>query len=210
MTSIDISHLVCISYNASIHQFVLRRKTAAVPWWVRVRRPCLNVTWICLPPRPPRPPARPTNVSAWVISSWASGARAAAATSWSPRSESRSKLILYVLIVVIKIWVTIGSGNGLLPSLPEPMLTSHQGYSGESNLTRCALQRLHFYNYRHISQGPMCQHKTNKQCSTLHHFGIILFNSLAPGRFERTMRKIIFKFILMIGGWGIFCKIAFK
>ena len=36
------------------------------------------------------------------------------------------------------------------------------------------------------------------------------FNSLAPGRFKRNLRKVIFKLILMIGGWGIFCKIALK
>ena len=33
---------------------------------------------------------------------------------------------------------------------------------------------------------------------------------LAPGRFERNLRKVIFKLILMIGGWGIFCKIALR
>ena len=37
-----------------------------------------------------------------------------------------------------------------------------------------------------------------------------LFNSLAPGRFERNLRKVIFKLILMIGGWSIFCKIALR
>ena len=35
-------------------------------------------------------------------------------------------------------------------------------------------------------------------------------NSLAHGRFERNLRKVIFKLILMIGGWGIFCKIALR
>ena len=35
-------------------------------------------------------------------------------------------------------------------------------------------------------------------------------NSLAPGRFERNLRKVIFKLILMIGGWGIFCKMTLK
>ena len=35
-------------------------------------------------------------------------------------------------------------------------------------------------------------------------------NSLAPGRFERSLRKVIFKLILMIGGWGILCKIALR
>ena len=35
-------------------------------------------------------------------------------------------------------------------------------------------------------------------------------NSLAPERFERNLRKIIFKLILMIGGWGNFCKIALR
>ena len=31
-----------------------------------------------------------------------------------------------------------------------------------------------------------------------------------PGRFERNLRKVIFKLILMICGWGIFCKIALR
>ena len=35
-------------------------------------------------------------------------------------------------------------------------------------------------------------------------------NSLAPGRFQRNLRKLIFKLILMIGSWGIFCKIALR
>ena len=35
-------------------------------------------------------------------------------------------------------------------------------------------------------------------------------NSLAPERFERNLRKVIFKLILMIGGWGNFCKIALR
>ena len=33
-------------------------------------------------------------------------------------------------------------------------------------------------------------------------------NSLAPGRFEWNLEKVIFKLISMINGWGIFCKIA--
>ena len=36
------------------------------------------------------------------------------------------------------------------------------------------------------------------------------FNSLAPGWFERNLRKVIFKLILMIGSWGIFCKFALR
>ena len=35
-------------------------------------------------------------------------------------------------------------------------------------------------------------------------------NSLAPGRFERNLRKVIFKLISMICDWGIFCKIALR
>ena len=38
----------------------------------------------------------------------------------------------------------------------------------------------------------------------------ISLNSLAPGRFERNLRKVLFKLILMIGGLGIFCKIALR
>ena len=38
----------------------------------------------------------------------------------------------------------------------------------------------------------------------------VIFNSLALGRFERNLRKVLFKLILMIGGWGIFCKIALR
>ena len=40
----------------------------------------------------------------------------------------------------------------------------------------------------------------------LHH----RINWLAPGRLERNLRKVIFKLILVIGGWGIFCKIALR
>ena len=36
------------------------------------------------------------------------------------------------------------------------------------------------------------------------------FNSLAPGRFQKNLRILIFKLILMIGGWDIFCKIALR
>ena len=39
---------------------------------------------------------------------------------------------------------------------------------------------------------------------------IMPVNSLAPGRFERNLRKVIFKLILMIRGCGIFCKIALR
>ena len=33
-------------------------------------------------------------------------------------------------------------------------------------------------------------------------------NSLAPGKFEWNFRYVIFKWILVIDGWGIFCEIA--
>ena len=33
-------------------------------------------------------------------------------------------------------------------------------------------------------------------------------NTLAHGKFERKFRHVIFKHILVIGGWGIFCEIA--
>ena len=52
--------------------------------------------------------------------------------------------------------------------------------------------RLHVYADKHHS---ICRH---------------LVNSLAPGGFERNLRKVIFKLILMIGGWGVFCKIALR
>ena len=35
-------------------------------------------------------------------------------------------------------------------------------------------------------------------------------NSLAPGRFQRHFRKVIFQLILVIDGWSISCKIALK
>ena len=39
--------------------------------------------------------------------------------------------------------------------------------------------------------------------------GVIRFpHSLAPGRFERNFREVIFKLILMIDGWGISCEIV--
>ena len=36
------------------------------------------------------------------------------------------------------------------------------------------------------------------------------FNSLAPGRFKVNFRWVIFKLILVTGGWGISCKIALR
>ena len=36
------------------------------------------------------------------------------------------------------------------------------------------------------------------------------FNSLAPGRFQRNWRKVIFQLILVIDGWSISCKIVLK
>ena len=35
-------------------------------------------------------------------------------------------------------------------------------------------------------------------------------NSLAPGRFQRNFRKVIFQLILVIDGWSISCKIVLK
>ena len=35
-------------------------------------------------------------------------------------------------------------------------------------------------------------------------------NSLAPGRFERNFRYLIFQIISVIDGWGISCKIALR
>ena len=37
-----------------------------------------------------------------------------------------------------------------------------------------------------------------------------ILNSLAPGRFQRNCRKVIFQLILMIGGLSISCKIVLK
>ena len=37
---------------------------------------------------------------------------------------------------------------------------------------------------------------------------VIWVNSLAPGRFEWKFRYVIFKQILLIDGWGIYCEIA--
>ena len=52
-----------------------------------------------------------------------------------------------------------------------------------------------------------CTHKhdvTNKFCIGC------LFNSLAPGRFKFNFRKVIFKLILVNGGWDISYKIALR
>ena len=35
-------------------------------------------------------------------------------------------------------------------------------------------------------------------------------NSLAPGRFQRNFRKVMFQLILVIDGWSISCKIVLK
>ena len=37
-----------------------------------------------------------------------------------------------------------------------------------------------------------------------------LFNSLAPERLQRNIRKVIFQLILVIRGWSISCKIVLK
>ena len=37
-----------------------------------------------------------------------------------------------------------------------------------------------------------------------------VINSLTHGRFEWNLRLVIFKLILIIGGWDIFCKIALR
>ena len=39
---------------------------------------------------------------------------------------------------------------------------------------------------------------------------IVSFNTLAPGRFKRNFRYVIFKLISVIVGWGISCEIAFR
>ena len=57
---------------------------------------------------------------------------------------------------------------------------------------------------------------TEKKCKLSIHvlglswYSVHEFNSLSPGRFERNLRRVIFKLILMIGGWGIFCEIALR
>ena len=50
------------------------------------------------------------------------------------------------------------------------------------------------------------------QYSLCLHFGndITIINSLAPWRFQRNFRKVIFQLILVIGGWSISCKIVLK
>ena len=39
---------------------------------------------------------------------------------------------------------------------------------------------------------------------------MIMFNSLAPGKFEWNFRYLIFKIILVIDGWGISCEFALR
>ena len=41
-------------------------------------------------------------------------------------------------------------------------------------------------------------------------FTVTWFNSLAPGRFQRNFRKVIFQLTLAINGWSISCKILHK
>ena len=45
---------------------------------------------------------------------------------------------------------------------------------------------------------------------TCFNLGIHFINSLAPGRFKWNFRLVIFKLILVIGGWGISCAIVFR
>ena len=41
-------------------------------------------------------------------------------------------------------------------------------------------------------------------------FGILRFNSLAPGRFQINFRQVIFKLTLVNGGWGISYEISLR
>ena len=42
------------------------------------------------------------------------------------------------------------------------------------------------------------------------HVLVSVINSFAPGRFQRSFRKVIFQLILVIDGWSISCKILLK
>ena len=44
----------------------------------------------------------------------------------------------------------------------------------------------------------------------LPHLSRTLFTSLAPGRFEKKFRLVIFKLISVTDGWGISCKIGLR
>ena len=80
------------------------------------------------------------------------------------------KLISYIFYGKTWIWVNMGSGNGLLldstKPLPELMLTYHWRYlvaftweqfhkKGSLTSSVACVRKLHFWNYYHISQGPM-------------------------------------------------------
>ena len=51
---------------------------------------------------------------------------------------------------------------------------------------------------------------TTLSASDLHNTRATILNSLAPGRFQRNFRKVIFQLILVIDGWSISCKILLK
>ena len=61
-----------------------------------------------------------------------------------------------------------------------------------------------FHYIAHAKHG--CTGRWLILCLRQHTLGKI--NSLAPGKFERNFRHVIFKQILVIDGWGVSCEIA--
>ena len=63
------------------------------------------------------------------------------------------------------------------------------------------------------SMSEIDRYQTTTNTRSLYIFHVVCFifhmlNSLAPGRLEYNFRQVIFKLILVIDGWTIFCWIA--
>ena len=62
------------------------------------------------------------------------------------------------------------------------------------------------------ARTPCFVPNNHRQCCSWRHMKLYSFiwliNSLAPGKFEWNFRYVIFKWILVIDGWGISCEVA--
>ena len=115
-----------------------------------------------------------------------------------------------------KIWVNIGSGNGLVPDgtkpLPEPMLTYHQSDPMTITWRQChrsypKQQSLKLAwtwlikNFFEIHQGTMSQDINKNNASMI--FIIIGWNHWSLRKFGWNFRWAIFMLTLLTDGWGI-------
>ena len=89
------------------------------------------------------------------------------------------------------------------------MAVSQHSYTGENCVDTCHVSKGQtFNNYlsNSISKRPLILPRNQGHISYLSS----VINSLAPGRFQFSLREVIFKLILVNGGWGISYEIALR